>query len=130
MGCSVLFLRREQKSIESGIARPVWSNDSLPRDQNQRKAVFGHLNVQVLGFDGQYRPSFINKKIGFKEAEKLMATMDDGEGTVRPSSKGTDQLTVTWKVADDMCQHVDFCEGVRGTRSASANLSPIPRKGL
>ena len=53
-------------------------------------------------------PSF--KNIGFKEAEKIMASMDQGEVIVRPSSKGTDHLTVTWKVADDIYQHVDVRE--------------------
>jgi len=39
-----------------------------------------------------------------------MATMDQGEGNVRPSSKGTDHLTVKWKVADVIYQHVDVGE--------------------
>lgn len=53
-------------------------------------------------------PSF--KNISFKEAEKLMASMDQGDVIVRPSSKGTDHLTVTWKVGDSICQHVDVRE--------------------
>ena len=53
-------------------------------------------------------PSF--KNIGFKEAEKLMALMDQGEVIVRPSSKGTNHLTVTWKVGEGICQHVDVRE--------------------
>ena len=42
-------------------------------------------------------PSFHN--ISFREAEKLMATMDQGDVIIRPSSKGDDHLTVTWKVS-------------------------------
>ena len=53
-------------------------------------------------------PSF--KNIGFKEAEKLMASMEQGEVIVRPSSKGTNHLTVTWKVGENICQHVDVRE--------------------
>ncbi|XP_026284387.1 transcription elongation factor SPT6 isoform X1 [Frankliniella occidentalis] len=53
-------------------------------------------------------PSFHN--ISFKEAEKLMATLDQGECIVRPSSKGADHLTVTWKVADNIYQHIDVRE--------------------
>jgi len=53
-------------------------------------------------------PSF--KNIGFREAEKLMMAMDQGEVIVRPSSKGTNHLTVTWKVGDGVCQHVDVRE--------------------
>lgn len=53
-------------------------------------------------------PSFHN--IGFKEAEKLLETMEQGEVVVRPSSKGNDHLTVTWKVTDGVNQHIDVRE--------------------
>lgn len=53
-------------------------------------------------------PSFHN--ISFAEAEKLMQTMKQGEAIVRPSSKGADHLTVTWKVTDEIYQHIDVRE--------------------
>lgn len=53
-------------------------------------------------------PAFHNKS--YAEALKLMANMDQGEVIVRPSSKGADHLTVTWKVADDIYQHIDVRE--------------------
>ncbi|XP_074640844.1 transcription elongation factor SPT6-like [Tubulanus polymorphus] len=53
-------------------------------------------------------PSFHN--ISYKDCEKLMSTMDQGEVIVRPSSKGSDHLTCTWKVADNIYQHIDVIE--------------------
>lgn len=53
-------------------------------------------------------PAFHN--ISFAEAEKCMANMDQGEVIVRPSSKGADHLTITWKVADKIYQHIDVKE--------------------
>ncbi|XP_067032168.1 transcription elongation factor SPT6-like [Acropora muricata] len=53
-------------------------------------------------------PSF--KNISFKEAERLLAEMEQGECIVRPSSKGADHLTVTWKVDEGVYQHVDVRE--------------------
>lgn len=53
-------------------------------------------------------PSFQN--ISYAEAVKLLRNMDQGEVIVRPSSKGTDHLTVTWKVTDDIFQHIDVRE--------------------
>ncbi|XP_012145851.2 transcription elongation factor SPT6 isoform X1 [Megachile rotundata] len=53
-------------------------------------------------------PSFHN--ISFAEAEKLMQSMKQGEAIVRPSSKGADHLTVTWKVTDQIYQHIDVRE--------------------
>ncbi|XP_034831769.1 transcription elongation factor SPT6 [Maniola hyperantus] len=53
-------------------------------------------------------PAFHN--ISFAEAEKFMENMAQGEVIIRPSSKGADHLTVTWKVADGICQHIDVRE--------------------
>ncbi|PVD31669.1 hypothetical protein C0Q70_07087 [Pomacea canaliculata] len=53
-------------------------------------------------------PNF--KNIGYKECEKVMASMDNGDVIVRPSSKGADHLTVTWKVCDGILQHIDVKE--------------------
>lgn len=74
-------------------------------------------------------PSFHN--ISFSDAEKKMQNMDQGDAIVRPSSKvsthvlfykflfisfcmiclqGADHLTVTWKVTDNIYQHIDIRE--------------------
>lgn len=53
-------------------------------------------------------PSFHN--INFKQAEKMMESMDQGDVVIRPSSKGENHLTVTWKVTDGIYQHVDVRE--------------------
>jgi 3-dehydroquinate synthetase len=53
-------------------------------------------------------PSFHN--INFKQAEKMMESMDQGDVIIRPSSKGENHLTVTWKVADSIYQHIDVRE--------------------
>ncbi|XP_053981515.1 transcription elongation factor SPT6-like [Hylaeus volcanicus] len=53
-------------------------------------------------------PSFHN--ISFAEVEKLMQTVKQGETIIRPSSKGSDHLTVTWKVTDKIHQHIDIRE--------------------
>lgn len=43
-------------------------------------------------------PNFHN--ISFNQAEKMMETLDQGDLIIRPSSKGENHLTVTWKVKD------------------------------
>ncbi|XP_046421769.1 transcription elongation factor SPT6 [Neodiprion fabricii] len=66
-------------------------------------------------------PAFHN--ISFAEAEKFMQNMDQGEAIVRPSSKGADHLTVTWKVTDKICQHIDVREeGKENTFSLGQSL--------
>lgn len=53
-------------------------------------------------------PSFHN--IDYRTCEKLMLNMDQGDIIIRPSSKGSDRLTVTWKVAGSILQHIDVKE--------------------
>ncbi|XP_050511669.1 transcription elongation factor SPT6 isoform X2 [Diabrotica virgifera virgifera] len=53
-------------------------------------------------------PAFHN--ISYAEAEKCMVNMDQGEVIIRPSSKGADHLTITWKVTDGIYQHIDIKE--------------------
>ncbi|XP_063966332.1 transcription elongation factor SPT6-like isoform X1 [Lytechinus pictus] len=53
-------------------------------------------------------PSFQN--ITYKQAEKVMRESDVGDVIIRPSSKGADHLTVTWKVDDGIYQHIDVQE--------------------
>ncbi|MEQ2187721.1 Transcription elongation factor SPT6, partial [Goodea atripinnis] len=43
-------------------------------------------------------PNFHN--ISFSQAEKMMETLDQGDLIIRPSSKGENHLTVTWKVSN------------------------------
>lgn len=66
-------------------------------------------------------PSFHN--INFKQAEKMMETMDQGDVIIRPSSKGENHLTVTWKVSEGIYQHVDVREeGKENAFSLGATL--------
>uniref|UniRef100_A0A914VLR4 Suppressor of Ty 6 homolog n=1 Tax=Plectus sambesii TaxID=2011161 RepID=A0A914VLR4_9BILA len=53
-------------------------------------------------------PSFHN--ITYKDAERMLQSVDQGEAIIRPSSKGADHLTVTWKVAEGIYQHIDVRE--------------------
>lgn len=53
-------------------------------------------------------PAFHNKS--YTEAIKIMESMEQGEVIVRPSSKGSDHLTVSWKVCPEIYQHIDVRE--------------------
>lgn len=53
-------------------------------------------------------PSFRN--IDYNEAEKVMQQLEQGEVIIRPSSKGINHLTATWKVTTGICQHIDVLE--------------------
>jgi transcription elongation factor SPT6 len=44
------------------------------------------------------------------QAEEYLGSQSRGDVVIRPSSKGTDHLAVTWKVADHVYQHIDVLE--------------------
>ncbi|CAJ2502609.1 Uu.00g100030.m01.CDS01 [Anthostomella pinea] len=44
------------------------------------------------------------------QAEEYLGSQSAGDVVIRPSSKGNDHLTITWKVADGVYQHIDVLE--------------------
>lgn len=44
------------------------------------------------------------------QAEEFLGSQNRGDVVIRPSSKGTDHLAVTWKVSDGLFQHIDVLE--------------------
>uniref|UniRef100_A0A1I8JEX7 Transcription elongation factor spt6 n=1 Tax=Macrostomum lignano TaxID=282301 RepID=A0A1I8JEX7_9PLAT len=53
-------------------------------------------------------PNFHN--VTYRDCAKLMHSLDLGDAVFRPSSKGTDRLTLTWKIEDGIIQHVEVQE--------------------
>lgn len=53
-------------------------------------------------------PSFMN--INYNECERLLATKDLGDAIIRPSSKASDHLTITWKLMDGVLHNIDVIE--------------------
>ncbi|ETN37828.1 uncharacterized protein HMPREF1541_07451 [Cyphellophora europaea CBS 101466] len=45
-----------------------------------------------------------------KQAEEYLGSQNRGDVVIRPSSKGSDHLAITWKVADGIFQHIDVLE--------------------
>jgi transcription elongation factor SPT6 len=45
-----------------------------------------------------------------KQAEEYLGAQSRGDCVIRPSSKGPDHLTATWKVSDGVYQHIDVLE--------------------
>ncbi|TRM62754.1 SH2 domain-containing protein [Schizophyllum amplum] len=53
-------------------------------------------------------PDFHN--FNSKQAEVYLENMNRGDVVIRPSSKGTNHLAVTWKVDDNLYQHINVME--------------------
>ncbi|KAL7623336.1 Transcription elongation factor spt6 [Parahypoxylon ruwenzoriense] len=50
------------------------------------------------------------KPFNSTQAEEYLGSQAPGDVVIRPSSKGNDHLTITWKVADGVYQHIDVLE--------------------
>jgi transcription elongation factor SPT6 len=53
-------------------------------------------------------PNFYDMNSG--QAEQFLAAMQRGDVVIRRSSKGPDHLAITWKVDEDVFQHIDVAE--------------------
>lgn len=77
--------------------------DARKEDESKKQTARQQYTKRII-----VHPSFHNKS--YAEAIKIMASMDQGEVIIRPSSKGSDHLTVTWKVCNEIYQHIDVRE--------------------
>lgn len=48
--------------------------------------------------------------MNYKEAEDYLAARPRGEVVIRPSTKGLDHISITWKVYDGIYKHIDVLE--------------------
>lgn len=87
---------------------PFYDNESEDKDRQAEEDSKKVKQRQTYVKRVIVHPSFHN--IGFSDAEKLLKNMKQGDAIVRPSSKGADHLTVTWKVTEDVHQHIDVRE--------------------
>jgi transcription elongation factor SPT6 len=107
-----LALRREESWDKKPYGRPMarepneW--DTVQEIQDRREAdkekeITSGRTQRVVK-----HPLF--KPYNSKQAVEWLASQHQGDLVIRPSSKGPDHLAVTWKVADNVFQHIDVLE--------------------
>uniref|UniRef100_T1GUP5 Transcription elongation factor SPT6 n=1 Tax=Megaselia scalaris TaxID=36166 RepID=T1GUP5_MEGSC len=84
------------------------SSDLMDKNHEgvQGKIISMTKNRKIRTIERKMTPKRINQG----NIVKIMEDMDQGEVVVRPSSKGSDHLTVTWKVTTDVYAHIDVRE--------------------
>lgn len=82
-----------------------WNFEAERRDTQlaQRRAEQRQRQLRVIK-----HPLF--RPFSAKEAEAYLAPLQRGDLVIRPSSKGPDHLVVTWKVSEQIYQHIDVQE--------------------
>jgi transcription elongation factor SPT6 len=62
------------------------------------------------------------------QAEEFLGSQNPGDLVIRPSSRGIDHLAVTWKVADNVFQHIDVLELDKENEFAVGKVLKIANK--
>jgi transcription elongation factor SPT6 len=85
-----------------------WDHDQEAKDQREAKRATQKQagRIQRVVKHSLFRPYNSHQA----EAELSLPNVQRGDCIIRPSSKGTDHLAVTWKVHDNVYQHIDVLE--------------------
>jgi transcription elongation factor SPT6 len=78
------------------------------QEQEDRQAQEENVKVEGRFMRVIKHPMF--RPFNSVQAEEYLGTQSRGDCVIRPSSKGPDHLTVTWKVSDGVYQHIDVLE--------------------
>lgn len=97
--------RYEEKVAEGKRDQRHWNSAAEKRDAEiaSRRSEHRQRQLRVIK-----HPLF--RPFSSKEAEAFLAPLQRGDLVIRPSSIGMDHLVVTWKVSDQIYQHIDVLE--------------------
>lgn len=97
--------RFEEKTVEAKRDQLHWNSTAEKRDISiaSRRSEHRQRQLRVIK-----HPLF--RPFSAKEAEAFLAPLQRGDLVIRPSSLGMDHLVVTWKVSDQIYQHIDVLE--------------------
>lgn len=73
------------------------------KTQNKVKQVIQNFTKRVV-----IHPKF--KNVTYNESLPILQKLTIGDCIIRPSSRGVDHLTLTWKIEDDIYHHIDIRE--------------------
>ncbi|KAL8904347.1 MAG: hypothetical protein Q9207_003326 [Kuettlingeria erythrocarpa] len=68
------------------------------------------------------------KPFNSAQAQEFLGSQSRGDVVIRPSSKGVDHLAVTWKVSDNIYQHIDVLELDKSSQFSSGGTLKIGGK--
>lgn len=68
------------------------------------------------------------KPFNSAQAQEYLGSQSRGDVVIRPSSKGLDHLAVTWKVSDNIYQHIDVLELDKSSQFSSGTTLKIGGK--
>jgi transcription elongation factor SPT6 len=99
-------LRNAVRRNEIQHAQDEWDNELEARDQKEAKKLTDGGQTRLMR--QVKHPLF--RQWNSRQAEEYLMGMNRGDCIIRQSSKGPDHLAVTWKIHDNLYQHIDVLE--------------------
>jgi transcription elongation factor SPT6 len=87
------------------VPQEEWDDE---REENDKARLAIRLTEQVRAVRVIKHPLF--KPYNSRQAEDYLAGQSRGDSVIRPSSNGPDHIAVTWKVGENIYQHIDVLE--------------------
>ena len=97
-----------RRSFKKDIDRAPGEWDFGQEEEDKREAMKQKESVSGRPQRVIKHPLF--KSFNSAQAEEFLGPQNRGDVVIRPSSKGMDHLAVTWKVSDNVFQHIDVLE--------------------
>lgn len=107
---ATLTLRESQleRGYRKDIERDPGEWDDAQEDSDRREAL--KRTEEVAGRAQRVIKHPLFRPFNSAQAEEFLGPQGRGDVVIRPSSKGPDHLAVTWKVSDNVFQHIDVLE--------------------
>ena len=131
----ITYLNRKQLSAnfslrEDELQRPYRKEVDRMRDEWDEEEERKDKESMMEKNDVSGRTQRVIKHPLFKpfnsvQAEEYLGSQARGDLVIRPSSKGLDHLAVTWKVSDNIYQHIDVLELDKSNQLSSGTTLKI-----
>jgi transcription elongation factor SPT6 len=109
---ATLALRRDESWDRKPFARPHWlqRNEWDDREEADDKRALQKETETKSGRALRVIKHPLFKPFNSQQAVEFLGSKPAGDVVIRPSSRGLDHLAITWKVADNVFQHIDVLE--------------------
>ena len=134
----ITYLNRKQLTAnfslrEEELRRPYHKDTDRMRDEWDEEEERRDKELMVEKNDVSGRTQRVIKHPLFKpfnsaQAQEYLGSQSRGDVVIRPSSKGLDHLAVTWKVSDNIYQHIDVLELDKTSQFSSGTTLKIGGK--
>ncbi|ODQ79790.1 hypothetical protein BABINDRAFT_161484 [Babjeviella inositovora NRRL Y-12698] len=99
------LLREDQHAVQAARDSETWNVAAELADKTVEDT-----RTKLENRSGRVIKHTLFRNFTSRQAEEFLAPKSRGDLVIRPSSKGDDHVVITWKVSNNLFQHVDILE--------------------